>query len=380
MFSSLQEIFACINFLTRAVKLKKNIVLFGGIMKGMFLFSTLVGSLICTSMYADRMQDKSMNDQTQNMDKLRHVVNFYEAYDNDGCNFGIRGDFLYMNYSTQVLDYAAVMSPTADLVEGKVYAPKPKAEFGCDIALTYTTPHDGPGYTFKAGWFYIRPKFTRSATASPLGLTHVDDDYTPTNATATNNGHININFIDLLIGKDYAWGDRFKMGPFGGLLGGFMYSKNTANIVAATGHNFGNSLTNGTLFQQDRYKGIGVKVGTAYDLKIWRGLSFMGNLSYNMLYGFTKANLNETANQGSVAVANSHYLNHHGRSFVDSTFGLAWGGAFSDDSMYADIHVQWRYQAFSDGWLQQQSKWDGNLMNNLPLYGQGLQAGLTFKF
>lgn len=351
-------------------------------MKGLFLFSTMIGSLFCTSLCADKsMQDKSMNNQMNNGDQdtsLRHKVNLYETYDNNGVNLGVRADFLYMNYSTPVFVYAADISPINDSLQGTAYAPKPKPEFGCDIALTYTM-HDAPGYTFEAGWFYMRPKFTRTVTDTELGLTHVVDSNFGTNATATNSGHININFIDLLMGKDFAWGETFRIGPFGGLLGGFMFSKNTANAVANSGTFGNNSDTNVTFFQQVKYKGIGVKVGTNYDYRVWGGLSIKGSLSYNMLYGFSRTNMLSTEQANSSTTAFSKYRNHHGRSFVDSLLGLAWGGACCDDSMYFDVHVQWRYQAFSDGWMQLEADWN-HAMQNLPLYGQGLQAGLTWKF
>lgn len=314
------------------------------------------------------------------VEPLKQPITLYESFDNRGCGFGFSGDVLYMNYTMPTVAYGAARATADAVLESHVLPTPAQAKLGWNVALYYTMP-DTPGYSFESNWFHIRTKRTGSDTANVI-LAHSIAVTTATQGTLSNHGHLMINFVDLLMSKMFSFGDWVAIAPSAGLVGGYMHSKNRATAAASSGSFSATSaLHNATLSQSLKFKGIGLKIGAKADVTIWNGLKFISNLYYNALYGMTKAHMSYTQDAlfSVWTGADAHTTQHHGRSFLDALLGLSWGGAFCKNTMYLEAHAGWRTQSFFDGWWLYEAEFDDSLSAH-TLFGQGLQAGATFKF
>jgi hypothetical protein len=315
-------------------------------------------------------------------DMLNRPVVVSESKDNHGVVLGLRGDVLYMNYTTPVLTYASEQyTMPGNILRSKILNVPGKASVGCALAASYTIPHS-PGYTFQAGWYHIVTEYSSKNKSGVLVPAHVVALDRSAPATSSITADIAINLFDLILQDTFTWGKSFTFAPAAGVIGGYMDSSNRAKFTASSGSFYtGGTITVATLNQTVKYEGIGAKVGFDYAYKIMGGFKFFGNFFYNAMYGYTKAKLTSTINGSYLGLngSNVSYHQHHGRSFLDTLIGLSWGGAFNCDSYFMDVHVGWRYQAFMDGWLQMEDITD-NSIRPLNLTGQGLQAGVAFKF
>ena len=317
---------------------------------------------------------------------IKNPICLYELYDNQGCNLGLRADALYMNYTSPVLVFASEEFTVLPVRHSHLLGVPGKMSVGCDVALSYTMPNQ-PGYSFEASWYHIVAKFSRRDTASDVLLSHSVSLTTAAPGTVAVRANMTINFFDLLIQKKFGFGDWVSVMPAVGLLGGYMNSVNRAQTQASTATSFGNSTTTAELDQFIKFEGIGLKLGGKSSFKIGAGFKLMAELFYSVMYGFSKTRLLYSSNGNFVfdgvptglSGANLYYDQHHGRALFDSLLGLMWEWRSCNESMFFDIHAGLKFQSFSDGWMEFEAEFN-NDVSNLPLYGQGLQAGATFKF
>lgn len=312
---------------------------------------------------------------------LEYPVPLFEVYDNCGPGFGVRGDVLYMNYTPTTLSFASEVTVTGGYEESHIHGPTAEPNVGCEIALTYTMCND-PGYTFEAAWYHIVAEYSKHLSGSlvPAHIVAID---LPSQGTAQNNGSLAINFWDLVLRKDYRWGQQFTISPTAGIIGGYMHIENKAHFTRTGGSwGAGVSATDIHLDQDLMYKGIGARLGSNFEYKIWKGFKFLANFYFNALYGYSDNELDIVANAvifNTLSSADSDYKQHHGRTFFDSLLGLSWETTWCGNALWTEVHAGWRYQHFSEGWTQFEAELN-NAVRQLPLNGQGLQAGLSIKY
>lgn len=318
---------------------------------------------------------------------LRNALPLYETLDVCGTDFGARADVLYMVYQVPVLTYASLQTTTSQIVHSNILSVPGDMSVGCNVALLYTMPGE-PRYSFESSWYHIVAEFSRSVTAPDLIPAHSVALTVAAQGTGTVDAQVAINLFDLMIKKDFAFGNWFALTPAAGLVGGYMNGKNTAHFnatsgafSAASGGNTASTIAD--VSYTTKFEGIGLKIGGSSSFKIAGGFRLKADLYYNALYGYAKAALDYSQNGlslgGTARGTVVNYSQHHGRSFFDSLLGLAWEHRFRNDSLYLDLHAGWRFQTFSDGWKEFEAEFNDSL-HELALSGQGLQAGATFKF
>jgi hypothetical protein len=348
-----------------------------------FVLLPIVFSLVCFSTYAQAPSKKQKPSECPKK-ILDNPIQLFETYDNQGVNLGFRGDLLYMIYSVPTLTFASRESLIGTNLHSVIVGVPGRLSLGLDCALTYTMPNS-PGYSFEAGWYHIVAQFRRNQVASDLEPAHIVSVTGTAPGTGMNRGHVAINFFDLLFSKDYSLGSFFFLSPGAGVIGGYINSESTSQFNATSG-TFGTVGGSAIRFAQaSKFEGLGVKLKTGYKFSIWKGLKLTGNLSYNMLYGFSKTTIDFTSNgafpilggtaSGTTVLAEEHT----GRTLIDSLISLAWQQAFSNNSMFFDVHAGWRYQAYQAGYFAAEAETDDSIQSNW-LFGQGLEAGVAFKF
>jgi hypothetical protein len=350
-------------------------------MKKLVVVSTIL-SMLGSSALAHAADDQK-NSKQQPKKLLNNPVPLFESYDNQGVNLGVRADILYMIYSVPTLTYVSKQTLVGTELDSDIVSVPGKLSLGCDLALTYTMPHC-PGYSFEAGWYHIVAKFSDAQAANNLDPAHIVSVVNPAPGTASTVGHVAINFFDLFLSKTYSFGSFFSFSPMVGMVGGYMNSKNTSNFNA-TSSNFGRNTTSVYYFQSSKYEGLGVKLGTGYKFDIWCGLKLTGNFTYNILYGLSRSTVYLTSNgsfltgSGVASGTAVSVSQHQGRSFIDSLVSLAWQKTFSDDSFFIDVHAGWKTQAYQSGYIANEAELNDASQSNW-LFGQGLEAGVAFKF
>jgi hypothetical protein len=314
-------------------------------------------------------------------DKLNRPIPLYATYDNDGWGLGLRGDVLYMNYSSPIRTFVSAVTTAGTAYTSEIFDVKSTGSVGCDLGLTYTRMSD-PGYTFGFDWFHIVSTFNHNVSGPSLLPSHIVAATLQKPGTANNNGALTINFFDMMVSKSYRLGDPFTFAPAIGVIGGYMDSHITNSYNSTTtGFVAGPVATAISTKQTIKFEGIGVKLGSDFKFNVWRGVKITGDVFYNILYGLTKSTLVSNFNAAAPTYTSSlsTYGHHHGRGFVDAMIGLAYQTTFKKDKYFLDVHAGWRTQYFPDGWAQFEVEYNDS-EHSLPLYGQGLEAGLTVKF
>jgi hypothetical protein len=355
----------------------------------MKLFVFAMVGLVSVCAFADDEIEVSSTKQSCHK-ILRNPICLYETYDNQGCNIGARGDILYMVYQAPVLTYASQQTVTNRTLYSKILDVPGKLSLGCNVALTYTMPNQ-PGYTFESSWYHIVAKFAREASSDNIVPAHSVALTLAAPGTARVNAHVAINFFDLLLKKDFGFGEWVSMTPAAGVIGGYMNGENSAHFLAtslAFSGTTGGAIANteATLAYTSKFEGIGLKLGGHSSFKLWRNLKLKAELFYSVLYGLAKTHLTYAENgttilpgAGTLNGTNVSFKQHHGRAFFDSLLGFAWEHTFKNDAYFVDIHAGWRFQSFSDGWKEFEAEINDSL-HELGLTGQGLQAGAVLKF
>ncbi len=308
-----------------------------------------------------------------------------DKWDNQGWNLGVRGDVLYMNYNSPVLTYASQRSVQGTVLNSDILPVKGKMSLGCNLAFNYTM-EEQPGYSFEFSWYYMNAKFSDSQSGTVL-LAHSVSLNEARPGSVSVDAHLKINLFDLMIQKNFGVGGWFTVMPSVGLVGGYIDSVSKGNTASTSGSFFAgtpaSTVTSADLDQFANYEGIGLKMGGRSTFKMWGGLRLTADLFYSVMYGYTKNSLEFSQAPGLYAAAYSatlsDYDHHHGVAFFDSMLGLAWECRFCNDSKYLDIHAGWRFQSYDAGWMEFEAEFN-DAVQALPLHGQGLQAGATFKF
>jgi len=319
---------------------------------------------------------------------LKKPLPLFETFDNDGVGLGVRGDVLYMVYTDPILTYASAVSETAGVHYSTVKGVTANGVVGLDVAVMYTMPNQ-PGYSFEMGWYHITPTFSSSLSeTSPSGVAPAHSVALNGFAPGTGKVHasLSINFFDLVIKKQFSFGDWVHVTPTAGFVGGYMNGKSSAHFDATSGTFQATptaTVTHAILAYQTKYEGIGLKLGADAAFMIGSGFRLITNFYYNVLYGFSHLNLDYVQSPGAyidgLTGAVSRYTQHHGRDFFDALLGFAWASHFSDESFYLDLHAGWRFQTFANGWQEFEAEFN-NAARDHALQGQGLQAGVTFRF
>ena len=353
-----------------------------------FLTSCLFISSLSTFAFGAENNSPATQPKMQQQNHLKKPISLYETFDNNGVNIGIRGDVLYMIYNSPALTYASEQSAVSEVLYSKTISVPGKPSVGCDLALTYTMPND-PGYSFETEWFHIVAKFSRNVNSDNIVPAHSVALTNPAPGNASVLAHMSINFFDLVINKQFSFGDWVSFTPTAGVIGGYMEGKSSAHFSATSGAFSIAGIPAGTtrsteadLSYTNRFGGAGLKLGVYSAFKIWKGLRLEANLFYSALYGLAKAELNYSQNglyAGIEKGSKANYEQHQGRIFFDSLLGLAWATQFSNDAFFLDFHAGWRFQVFTEGWQGFEAEFN-DALQELSLYGQGLQAGITFKF
>lgn len=295
-----------------------------------------------------------------------------------GIGLGIQADFLYLQFSTPKMLFAAEVDAGTNTTQGDLYSSEGKWRPGVDLKLSYAY-QTGREMELSLGWYYIQAQFDRAVSSSSLSPYFVTGFYAPTAASATNDTHINLNIFDVLIAKTYHPSPYISLRPYGGFSMEFVRGRGETRFVADSG-TFRAGVSQADFSQNVDYDGYGIKFGSHGDICLPIGFLFYGDLSGRFFYGNTSASMKlfENADRENFSAA-GNYDHDHGVFLLDALLGIAWEATFNEGAQLLNIHAGYRTQAFYPGWLEMTAEISRSL-DWTSLFSQGIDVGLTFKF
>lgn len=233
-----------------------------------------------------------------------------------------------------------------------------------------------------------------AGTAAALSGTPVflvDNWFMQTNnnlaAIALSSGwHLQMNLLDLTLGRPYYQGKELIVGPFGGLRATFIYQAMQINITQAAGSIVSESGQIGCNTSSKSW-GIGPVVGFNGSWLLPEGFRLKGNGLFGLIYtNFTKISHSETQaantfNPGPYTASYTDYMVLLPNAGLE--LGIGWSRYLNDGNSHIDLSLLYGFTEY----------WGQNMMRKLlddvatgtgsaasSLFLQGLTASLRFDF
>lgn len=269
----------------------------------------------------------------------------------DGADVFITGDFLYWQAHQNGMAYA-VKSKGSDLYHSSTKEMDFRWDPGFRVGLGWNTPHDG--WDIYANWtsFYTKANGKKGTKGSTIYPTFIDpnfiasyQDYTPSVAKA--HWRLNLNMIDLEMGREFFVSKWLTLRPFVGLRTAWIHQRldveyKNMQTSNATNVNYETELKN-------KYWGIGVRPGLNTQWGLGCGFSIYGNSAISLLYGFFDLDQEQYAKPTSGAltkyIKNAHSY-HVDRAIAEVQLGIRWEHMFANDHAHFSIQAGWENFVF----------------------------------
>ncbi|MEX0961427.1 MAG: Lpg1974 family pore-forming outer membrane protein [Simkaniaceae bacterium] len=308
-----------------------------------------------------------------------------------GVDVFVTADFIYWTSRMDGLGYATSgVRPTADIDPSKGSVKHPDFGFdpGFKVGLGLNLGHDGWDLFAQYTWLYTS-KVSDSASSgvdsladsqlSPLVYTTgtISSGPSDTVSSARSSFDINLNVIDLELGRNFFVSRYLKIRPHFGLKGAWYDSYNNVNYVGDSTDDV--NLNAVSIHQDQDYWGVGIRAGMNTSWHFTRSFSVVGNVILSSLWGEFDVTRKDTEyNTLDAALVNDTYLNtendfHSMKAVLELFLGLRWDTWFCNDDFHFSIDAGWEEQL----WI--------NHNQFFSLYEEGSHGdlyfhGLTLKF
>ncbi|QVL57171.1 MAG: MOMP family protein [Simkaniaceae bacterium] len=312
-----------------------------------------------------------------------------------GCveeGFSLEAEFLWWRASLDNLEYAAKVNGSIDFntgifnLGGDFKLPDFKFDPGVRVSAGYDF---GPkNWDLFARWTYHYTDPT-SSTSRPTNSTDtfiiaLKEFYAADNSqievvvdSARTKWKNQLNVLDLEMGYDYFFSNRFSFRPNFGLKAAWLDMDYDVN--------FGNANI-GTNFLQPRfidvqlrnksdYWGVGPQVGLDGNLHMGWGFSLYSRVSGALLYGAYKTRLSQSDSEGS-SFRLSNSSEYRQRAMAQIVAGIEWAKCFSNGVLLA-FNLGWEGQYW---WNQNEMRIIVDAQPTGDLTLTGLDAGIRLDF
>jgi len=306
--------------------------------------------------------------------------------------FEITGAFLWWKAEQPDLPYAFVNTNSANQNSGYVDYIDFKWRPGFRLGIGWDTDYDGWNLNANWTWFRNHSESNVHAVTTPEATgfnllvdsrgvhapqqfaftndsTHVVDPTDISFALAKASWTMQLNMIDLQLGKSYLVSPKIALGPFIGVRGGWI-TRHLAQLYDVTP--YADALLKQRL--ETSYWGVGPRLGLDSDWKLGAGFELFGNMATSLLFGesydeSTKAEF-DIASTGEI-ISTAPFFDVSRKSSktrvvptLQMILGLGWNKCFNDNKCFVDLRAGWEVNYF----------WQ--LQNFLNIFGN--QAKYTF--
>ncbi len=319
----------------------------------------------------------------------------------------ITGDYTYWTAREKGLEYAVSVAtqevnPEQGVAQGQIYRLGNKWASGFKVGLGTDFCHDGWDLYAEYTWFkktensHTPDDFT-TERGRPAGVLALQDGFWDVNATiispdgsdrysgASAQWRLNMNVVDLELGRNFYVSPRLMLRPFYGLKGAW----NKQHIdVSFTGTMNGagtfpitiiNSMTN-----KIKNWGIGVRAGMDTSWHFSRNFSIIGDMAFTGLWEEFKIKRFDTRTDIATNIVTGSNVNLKESQYtvepvIEWMLGLKWETGFSCDAYHLAITAAWEEQV----WFEQNNflRIPGSAsVSGDSLSLQGLTVDVRFDF
>jgi len=268
----------------------------------------------------------------------------------DGADLFLFGDLLYWNAHENGLNYAVEKEGDLNnLDDAEVKNIHGKWNFGFRAGIGYNTPHDG--WDLRLTWLRFMDNGGRKAKNKdglyPIMASASDTFLSDaTAAKARSRWNVNLNQIDLDLGREFFVSKWLTMRPHVGVRTDWIHQKWTGKYS-----HFISSLASGSAMDvkfKDHWYGIGLEGGLDTQWGLGNGWSIFGNLTTAILYGFHDLKLDEeTKNRGvETDFADLEQTYRVSHPILDLQMGLRWDNMFDGDRYHLGVQIGWEHHIY----------------------------------
>ena len=283
----------------------------------------------------------------------------------DGMEWFVTGDYTYWTAREDNIEFAVVDTPQGagaaqDVSQGQVYRPNNKWVSGFKAGLGSNFCHDGWDVYAEYTWFKSKSNKSLSGFAeidATPGVTVLADIYWNVD-TDSNSGNdygsaaaewrLNMNIVDLELGRNFYVSPRLMLRPFYGLKGA--WNKQHMN-VSFDGANpgAGEPVVGAATKNQIKNWGIGVRAGMDTSWHFCRDLSVIGDLALTGLweqFKVTRFDVSTTAGAVTDSGINLKENQYGVKPIIEWMLGLKWETGLSCDDYHLSVTAAWEEQVW----------------------------------
>lgn len=274
-----------------------------------------------------------------------------------GADLFVFADLLYWNAHENGLSYAIVNEGSAsNLAHAQIKNLHGKWNWAFRAGIGYNLPHDG--WDLNLTWLRFTDnchKGTHAGSNHFIFPVNVDPiNPLASNATATKahgNWHLNLNQLDLDLGREFFVSKWLTLRPHFGLRTNWIRQKGENDYKNFTPSSSSRNRVEHEM--KDKWWGLGLEGGLDTQWGLGNGFSIFADLASAILYGFHDFDIDEenhpatgiaNSNGDVVDIDNSSYRISH--PILDLAAGLRYDFMFSDDRFHIGFQLGWEHHVY----------------------------------
>ncbi len=267
----------------------------------------------------------------------------------DGADLFIVGDLLCWNAHENGLQLAVENDGSnANLSNADVKSVHGKWNVGFRVGIGYNTPHDG--WDLRLNWLRFTDNGRKNTSTDPgdfLFPTRVHpenlDEYSTTASKMKSRWHLNLNQLDLDLGRQFFVSKWLTLRPHFGLRTDWIRQKLNTDYINFNGVPTPNDINTKL---KNRWWALGLEGGLDTQWGLGCGWSFFGNLTAAILYGFHHIGYDTEQSPAGidfVSLTDRYRVSH---PTLDLEMGVRWDNMFSSDRFHLGLQIGWEHHIY----------------------------------
>jgi hypothetical protein len=265
----------------------------------------------------------------------------------DGADVFVTADLLVWQAHENGLGYV-VKANGPNLTKSHTREPHFNWDPGFRVGFGINTPHDG--WDLYANWTYFHTKARSEVSKGTQYPVFANPDYVSGGTATSSNAKwkLNLNMIDVELGREFFVSKWLTLRPFIGLRNAWIYQRMNVGYVSQDVENVGTGPANYYTNMKCQFWGMGVRPGLDTQWGLGSGFSFFGNTSLSLLYGFFHQKQDQSYVQTGATtptVGNTH-SNRVGRVIVETEIGVRFEHMLANDRLHFAMQLGWENLMF----------------------------------
>jgi hypothetical protein len=336
--------------------------------------------------FQDQMDSKPQVGLNQHDQNRTHEMMYNKAVNpaiKEGANLWVMGEALLWQAVQENLTYVYTGNNIAGAPNRTLHTVDFAWDWGFRVGAGYTAKQDG----WDLGFYWTNIRNTAHGIEHPSTGKIVFQVWTVAQkvfpgavTTATSHWHVNLDQIDLELGREFYVGNFVTVRPFVGARSDWILQKFNVDLI---GHMIPTNLEIEQLAKlRNRFWGFGFVAGFDTNWMLGSGFSLYGDADMSILMGFF--DIDQKGTQNDVKIWNQAKSFRKGTAILDLGLGLKWSQLFCKDRFGIAFKLGYEYHLHFN--QNQFIRSDGSILLELfstiqgDLTYQGVIGGLEFDF